>query len=47
MGISEQGMSELISPAVEILNEALVSEQGGVIAFHQALGLESEMVVGL
>lgn len=38
-------MSELISPAIQILNEALMCEQRRVIPFHQPLRFQTKVVV--
>lgn len=45
MRISQQCMSELISPAIQILNEALMCEQRRVIPFHQPLRFQTKVVV--
>lgn len=47
MGISLQSMPELKSPPIEILDEALMGEQCGIVSFHQPLSLESKVVICL
>lgn len=45
VSVSDQGMTKLIPPLIQVFDKPLVCEECDVVSVHQALGFEAEVVV--